>query len=403
MEQKYNLMILRFLQLNLFMKNFLLVLVLFPFMISCNKQEKIDLLKLKLNEPIKNVVSFNDSLFVGVETVEYPFCLLVEVEKSPKYTFEGIDLEEQKVTFQIHSEKLKTDSITRFGGAHVDLKLIKDENEMNKTLKDFNAENKIYGVRIAVENASLKSEILKKIELKYGKGTKNPNTDNGLYWNVKKENKYIFFAPDYDRLIILNSTNLSKTCYWDIFNGLIDFGGCDNEQYTKDLVKNSTKPEDVKNKPVVKIDKNWNVNDLTIGKSTEEDFLKSQTSKDFERVEEINGSSGSVNQIMYQNEYHDFYFYFNTNLKNPENKKANVIKGFLLDNLKKVEISFENGLKPGMKFEEVLKLLDKKTVKKTIKNEGELSFANYIIIGNGQYEVSLVFNEELLFSGMHMR
>ncbi|WP_268846378.1 hypothetical protein [Flavobacterium aestivum] len=385
------------------MKKLLLLLLILPFMISCNGQKKMDLLKLNLNEPIKNVININDSLLIGVETVEYPFCLLIEAEKSEKYTFEGIDLKDQKVIFQIHSEKLKTDSISRFGGAHIDLKPIKNENELMNTLRDFNAENKIYGLRIVIENPSLKSEILKKIELKYGKGTKNPNTDNGLYWNVKKENKYIFFAPDYDRLIILNNTNLSKTCYWDIFNGSIDFGGCDNEKYIKELTQNSTKPEDVKNKPIIKIDKNWNVNNLITGKSTEEEFLKSQTSKDFERVEEINGSSGDINQIMYENEYHDFYFYFTTNLKNPENKKTNIIKGFSLDDLKKVEISFENGLKPGMKFEDALKLFDKKIIKKTIKNEGELSFANYIIIENGPYEVSLVFNEKLLFSGMFVK
>lgn len=385
------------------MKRLLLLLAILPFMIFCNRPEKMDLLKLNLNEPIENVINFNDNLLVGVETVEYPFCLLIEVEKSEKYSFEGIDLKGLKIIFQISSEKLKTDSISRFGGAHIDLRPIKNENELKSTLSNFNAENKIYGVRIEMKTPSLKSEILKKIELKYGKGTKNPNTDNGLYWNLKKENKYIFFAPDYDKLIILNNTNLSKTCYWDIFNGLIDFGGCDNEKYTEELTKNRTKPEDVTNKPIIKIDKNWNINNLITGKTTEEDFVQSETSKNFERVEEINGSSGDINQIMYQNEYHDFYFYFTTNLKNPENKKANIIKGFLLDDLKKVEISFENGLKAGMKFDDALKLFDKKIIKKTIKNEGELSFANYIIIKNAPYEVSLVFNEKLLFSGMFVK
>ncbi|RYJ38379.1 hypothetical protein NU08_2702 [Flavobacterium anhuiense] len=385
------------------MKTHLFLLAILPFMISCTKPEKIDLSKLKLDEPLVNVVHFNDSLLVGIETVEYPFCLFAEVERSQEYTFEGIDLSKQKIMFQINSEKLKTDSISRFGGAHIDLKFVKNKNELTSNLRSFDAEDKIYGVRIAIEDPSLKSEILKKIKLKYGKGTKNPNTDNGLYWNVKKENKYIFFAPDYDRLIILNNTNLSKTCYWDIFNGLLDFGGCDNKKYMNGLVKNSTKPEDVKNKPVVKIDKNWNLNNLATGKSTEEDFLKSPASKNFERIEEINGSSGEMNQIVYQDEYHDFYFYFTANPKNPHNKKANRIKGYSLNDLKKVKISFENRLKAGMKFDEALKLLDKRTIAKTIKNEGELSFANYIIIKNGLYEVSLVFDENLLFSGMFVK
>ncbi|WP_264530284.1 hypothetical protein [Flavobacterium sp. N502540] len=377
----------------------LLLLAILPLMISCNGQKKIDVLKLNLNEPIKNVIDFNDNLRIGVETVEYPFCLLIEVKKSEKYSFEGIDLEGQKIIFQINAEKLKTDSISRFGGAHIDLKPIKNENELSNTLQNFNAENKIYGLRIEMKTPGLKSEILKKIELKYGKGTKNPNTDNGLYWNLKKENKYIFFAPDYDRLIILNNTNLSKTCYWDTFNGLLDFGGCDNEKYTQELMKNATKPEDTKNKPIIKIDKNWNLNNLIVGKSTEDDFVQSQTNKNFERMVEIDGSTGNVNEIMYQNEYHDFYFYLSASKKNPENRKENQIMGYAINDFRKVEISFENGLKTGMKFEDVVKLFDKNSI---IDYES-LKFANYIEIKNGPYKTTLNFDKKMLFSGMFVK
>lgn len=110
-----------------------------------------------------------------------------------------------------------------------------------------------------------------------------------------------------------------------------------------------------------------------------------------------------MNQIMYQDEYHDFYFYFKVNPKDLENKKASSMKSYSLNDLKKVEISFENGLKAGMKFEDALKILDKKTIVKTIKNEGELRFANYIIIKNASYEVSLVFDENLLLSGIFLK
>jgi hypothetical protein len=381
------------------MKKLLLLLAILPFMIFCNGPEKMDLSKLELNEPIENVINFNDNLLVGVETVEYPFCVLLEVENSEKYNFEGIDLKGQKIIFQINAEKLKTDSISRFGGAHIDLKTIKNENELKSTLRNFNGETKIYGVRIEMKTPSLKSEILKKIELKYGKGIKNPNTDKGLYWNLKKENKYIFFAPDYDRLIILNNANLSKTCYWDTFNGLIDFGSCDNEKYTKELIKNATKPEDVTNKPIIKIDENWNVNNQIIGKTTEEDFVKSENSKNFERVEEINGSSGDINQIMYQNEYHDFYFYLSASKINPKNRKENLIVGYAINDFRKVEISFENGLKVGMKFDDVVKLFDKNSI---IDYE-DLKFANYIEIKNGPYKTTLNFDEKMLFSGMFVK
>ncbi|CAA9195992.1 hypothetical protein [Flavobacterium collinsii] len=381
------------------MKKLLLLLVILPFMISCKGQKKMDLLKLNLNEPIKDVLNFDDNVLIGVETIEYPFCLLIEVEKSENYSFEGIDLEGQKIFFQINSEKLKTDSISRFGGGHIDLKPIKNEDELKKTLLNFNAESKIYGLRIEMKTPGLKTEILKKIELKYGKGIKNINAANGLYWNLKKENKYIFFAPDYDRLIILNNTNLSTTCYWDTFNGLIDFGGCDSEKYTKELTKNSTKPEDTKNKPIIKIDKNWNVNNLITGKSTEEDFAKSQMNKSFERMEEIDGSTGNVNEIMYRDEYHDFYFYLSASKVNPENRKENLIVGYAINDFRKVEISFENGLNVGMKFDDVVKLFDKKSI---IDYE-DLKFANYIEIKNGPYKTTLIFDKNKLFSGIFVK
>jgi len=381
------------------MKKILLLLTISLLILSCNGQEKTDLSKLNLNEPIEKIINFDDKLFVGIETIEYPFSLLLEVKESEKYSFDGIDLKGQKIIFQINSEKLKTDSITRFGGGHIDLKPLKNDKELNTILKSFNAENNIYGVRIEMKNPTLKSDLLKKIESRYGKGIKNPNTDNGLYWNIKKENKYIFFAPDHDRLIILNNINLSKTCYWDTFNGLIDFGGCDNEKYTQELVKNSTKPEDVKSKPIIKIDKNWNINGLVVGKTNEEDFLKSEINKNFERIEEINGSTGNITAIFYQNEYHDFYIYLSASKKNPQNKKENVINGYAINNFKKVEISFENDLKVGMKFDDVVQLFDKKS----IIDYDDLKFANYIEIKNGLYKVTLNFDENKLFSGMYIK
>jgi hypothetical protein len=64
------------------MKKLLLLFAILPFMISCNGQEKIDLSKSTLNEPIEKIISYNDKLFIGIETVEYPFSLLVENDES---------------------------------------------------------------------------------------------------------------------------------------------------------------------------------------------------------------------------------------------------------------------------------------------------------------------------------
>jgi hypothetical protein len=379
------------------MKKLLLLLTL-PLIISCKGQDKTDLSKLNLNELIENVIDFNDEALIGIETVEYPFCLLLEIGNSEKYNFDGINLEGQNVIFQISSEKLKTDSITRFGGGHVDLQPLKNVKELKETLKKQNAENKIYGVRIEMKTQSLKTEILKKLQSKYGNGIKNPNTDNGLYWCIKNEHKFIFYAPDYERLIILNNINLSKTCYWDTVNGLIDFGGCDNEKYTQELLKNSTKPEDVKNKPIIRIDKNWDANGLTLGKTNEFDFVKSKTNKKLEKML-TEDANLNVLELMYRDQYHDFYFYFATKGKNAENQKENILKGYSIQNFKKVEISFENGLKADMKYEDVVKLFNKND----ILNYGDLKISNYIEIKNTPYKVTLNFNKENLFSGMNVQ
>lgn len=379
------------------MKKIILIAFL-PLIISCKSQEKTDLATLTLNEPIEKVSSFDDDLRIGVETVEYPFSLLLEVEKSKKYSFDGVDLEGQRVIFLIDAEKLKTDSITRFGGGHIDLKPAKNSKALNDALKNYDAQSKIYGVRIELKTPELQASILKKLEARYGKGTKNPNTDNGLYWNVKAQNKFIFYAPDYKRLIIFNNTDLSKTCYWDIMNGLIDFGGCDNEKYMANLMKNATKPEDVKEKPTIKIDKDWNINRFICGKTTEEEFTKSATNKRFERMTEFDGATRKISEIYFQNNYHDFYFYFAVSKTNPDNPKENLLSGYAINDFRKVNIWFENGLKPGLKFEEVLKLLDKHKIA-----YNPVDFANFIEIKTTPYKVTLNFNDKMLLSGMFVK
>jgi len=374
------------------------LIAILPFVISCRSQEIIDLANLKLNEPIEQISSFDDQLLIGVETVEYPFSLLLEVEKSQRYSFDGIDLTGQRIIFQINSETLKTDSITRLGGGHIDLNPAKTSVELEHALKKYAATDRIYGVRIELKTQELKASILKKLSERYGKGTKNPNTDNGVYWNIKPQNKFIFYAPDYNRLIILNNAELSKTCYWDIMNGLIDFGGCDNEKYMADLLKNATKPEDVKDKPTLKIDKNWNINSFIIGETTEEEFTQSPISNRFERMTEIDGTSGKTNEIYYQDNYHDLYCYFSPNKSDPENPTRNTITGYAINDFRKVNISFGNSLKPGLKFEEVLKLLDKLNIAYQ-----PVDFANYIEIKTSSNTVKLNFNEDMLFSGMFVK
>jgi len=324
---------------------------------------------------------------------------MIEINDGANYTFDGLDLTGQKVFFQIDSELLKTDSLTKQGGGHIDVRSFKDKNELAEILKNYQAANTIYGMRIEMKTDDFKKQILAKLESRYGKGTKNPNTDNGLYWNVAKEQKYIFFAPDYDRLIVLNSTDLSKTCYWDIMNGTIDFGGCDQEAYTNELLKNTSPEKEVTEKPVVKIDKDWNLNQLVVGKTTEQEFASAATNKNFERTVVIDGSTASITEVSYDNKDKNFFLYFSAGQGDGENPKNNLLSGYSLQDFKQVDISFDNGLRPGISFKEAVKLFNKND----IINFNDLKFSNYIEVKRDNGKVTLNFDEDYLFSGIYIK
>ena len=379
--------------MNLYISLFVILLTA----CSCTKVEKVDLSTLKLDEPIQAVYSTNDTALIGVETIEYPYDLILDIQSPGKYSYDGIELGENRVLFLIHAESLKTDSITRFGGAHYDMAALTKSNTLQDNLTKYKADSSIYGVRIEMESQELKAALLDKIESKYGKGTKNPNTENGQYWNIENEDKFIFFAPDYDRLIILNNTHLSKSCYWDSFNGMIDLGGCDQEKYLQSLVKNATKPEDVQNKPQLTIDKDWNINGLVMGKSTEEDFERSPLHSSFERMEEYDGASATLKQIYYQDKYHDIYFFLSPSKTNPENHKENILQGYSITDFKKVNISFDSQLKPSIKWEDAIKLFDPKK----ILNYQDLKISNYLEIDHAPYKIMLTFDENKQFSAIY--
>nr|WP_314492582.1 hypothetical protein [uncultured Chryseobacterium sp.] len=218
------------------MKQLLLILVL-PFITYCSKAEQTDLAALKLNEPVENLLSETSLKSLGIDSVEYPFAILAEDTDSTKFVFSSIPVD--KVYFVL-SAKVNNDSVMKNGGGSFDGTFFKTRKQLDnnlKILKKQNISSEIFGFRAEIKGEKNQNEVKLLLTKKYGNGTKNPNTDNGLYWNVKNENKYIFFAPDYDRLIILNSKNLSKTCYWDIQNGVINIGSekCDSDRYFKEM------------------------------------------------------------------------------------------------------------------------------------------------------------------------
>ncbi|WP_316746683.1 hypothetical protein [Pedobacter gandavensis] len=340
-----------------------------------------------LEEPITNLIDFKDKHVIGVETVEYPFSLFIEVENGSKFSFDGIDLKDQKVLFQVNAEALKTDSITKAGGGHINVESFENKEKLDSVLTKYKADQVIYGFRVVMEDKNLQKELLKKIESKYGKGTKNPNTDNGLYWNLKKEHQYIFFAPDYDRLIVLNNTNLSKTCYWDLMNGSIDFGGCDKEVYSKELMKNTRKVADVKEKPTLVIDQNWNLDGLVLGKSNETDFVKSSLNQSFERTLMWDDAHP---QVIYENNTNHIFLQFTLNNGGAENQKVNILEGYYIEDFNQVKVSFQNGIKPFSRKVDVMKLIGKDQ----IVDYDEVKFADYLEIKNPDYQVKLLFSHD---------
>jgi hypothetical protein len=215
----------------------LLVITIGLLGIACKSKPPVDLAKLALNEKIENVINFADTNYMGVETMELPVAMMLETQGSSNYTFNGIVLENARIMFQVKSDKIRTDTAFHNGFATVSSVRLESQDSLKNYLKYYGADSNIYGYRLHLKTDEIKSKIKSELVKLYGQGTKNPNTDNGLYWYLKKENKFVLFAPDYDRLIIINNTNISKTCYWDNMNGLIDFGGCNKDEYDRTLLK----------------------------------------------------------------------------------------------------------------------------------------------------------------------
>ena len=145
------------------MKIFIVLLAFLLFIISCKGQDKKDLSRLRLNETIESFVDFNDAKTIGVETVEYPYCLLLEIRDGKNYTFDDIDLTGQKVFFQIDSELLKTDSLTKQGGGHIDVESLKDKISLSAIIKKYKAPNTIYCVSVEMTTDNLKKHLLEKL------------------------------------------------------------------------------------------------------------------------------------------------------------------------------------------------------------------------------------------------
>ena len=220
------------------MIKYLLALLIIPAaLISCSEAPKprIDLAKLNLNEPVRSLINYNDAIVGGANTVEVPMAIVIEVDHSNSYSFNGIPLDSAEVTFQLNSAHFRADTSIHDGIGHYSIIKVKSDAAINKVIDHFKTDSVIYGYRVSIKTKQMKARILNELTKLYGKGSPNPTVHTGLYWNLKDKQRLILYAPDYDRFVVLNTTNLSKTCYQDNINGTLDFGGCNIDKYFDDL------------------------------------------------------------------------------------------------------------------------------------------------------------------------
>jgi len=162
------------------------------------------------------------------------------------------------------------------------------------------------------------------------------------------------------------------------------------------LIKNTSKPKEIKNidKAVIKIGKDWSLNELKLGMANEIDFVSSGLNKNFER-NVLMESTGS--KVFYaQNE--SFYVYFTLNKGGEENDKVNTFEGYYVNDLKNVNVAFEAGWKPFAKKEDMIKAIGKDQ----IEDYESLKYSNYIEVKNSTYKINLIFDDKGLFSSFYV-
>lgn len=362
--------------------------LLFSLLLITSCSSKIDLSKLSLTEEVASLISIDEKPKILIDNVEYPFAIFLEDINFKKYSFMGIPLK-SKIMFQIDAKVYDKDR-AKTGGGHFAFSTIKNNNELLSLLEKYKAKENIYGIRIFLEKKEIKNKIRKTLIKSYGEGTRNPNSENGLYW--KLENKYIFFAPDYNRLTILNNSNLSGECYWDNMNGFLNFSNCNKEKYFKNLMSNHmVQKEDVKNIKL-NIDSNWNINKIYLNRSDITTFKNSSTyhPKRFKSI-----FSEEDKQYIYPNINNTLFLYF-TNQS--DDVKKYLFNGYSINDLTNVNLHFENGLVSGMLKENVLKIFEKEQ----IENFNEINISNFLVLKNKKHEIKLIFNSDNEFSSLYV-
>lgn len=206
-------------------------------LLSCKEKARVDLAKLTFTENAKSFINYNDNYAGGVNTLDAPLSFALETYNTSSFAFNGVKIDSANVIFQLRSDKIKKDTTLYQSGATVNEEHVKDQAELGSLLNKFQADSVIYAYRVSLQTKELQLAILKELLKLYGPGTKNPGTDHGLYWNLKSLHRFVFYAPDYKVLIVVDNTHLSKNCFWDFTTGDLDLGGCDMVHYKANIFK----------------------------------------------------------------------------------------------------------------------------------------------------------------------
>jgi hypothetical protein len=205
-------------------------------LLSCKEKARVDLAKLTFKEKAENVINYDDKYFGGVNTIDAPLAFGLQASKSSSFAFNGLKIDSAYITFLLRSDKIRKDTTLYQGGATADQGAVTNRADLHVLLKRFQADSVIYGYRLGIKTEALQSAVLKELIKLYGPGTKTLDTDHGLHWNLKAQHRFVFYAPDYRGLLVIDNTHLSKACFWDPTTGNVDFGGCDIAQYKSNLL-----------------------------------------------------------------------------------------------------------------------------------------------------------------------
>lgn len=211
--------------------------MVFLLMLSCKRKTQIDLAKLTFTEKAESIINYEDKYAGGINSLQSPLSFALQASGSSSFAFNGLRIDSADIIFQLRSDKIRKEPTLYQGGATLNQAPVGNPDELRRVLNKYQADSVIYAYRLGFKTKVLQSAILKELIKLYGPGVKNPNTDHGIYWNLKTLHRFVFYDPDYNSLIVVDNTNLSKTCFWDPTTGDMDFGGCDMEQYKATLLK----------------------------------------------------------------------------------------------------------------------------------------------------------------------